>query len=431
MTTTTTTTTAAPTTATRLARGRRRRASTTIARDATTPSTSARVDGLKNEGAYAVLARAAALEARGARVVRLEIGQPGFETPEHVSRAGVEAIESGKTKYAAPNGDARLRDAVAAYLSRTRGVGYDAEEIVVGPGAKPGLFLPALAVIDAGSGDEVVYPDPGFPTYAAMAEASGGVGRPVPLRRDGASFDMKALEETVNEKTKMIVINSPGNPTGGVMPREDVERVAALAKKFNCWVLSDEIYSRLIYDTEDENDIFSIASLDGMKERTILVDGFSKTYCMTGWRLGWVACPTSLAERLKLLTVHSVGCVASFTQEAGIVALTGPQDSVREMRDEYRARRDYLVDALNATPGFRCPEPAGAFYVFPEFTFPCTAQELADYLLDDAHVALLPGTDFGANGERHLRLSYVGPMEDLREAVARIRRSLARKFPDM
>ena len=217
------------------------------------------------------------------------------------------------------------------------------------------------------------------------------MGRPVPLRRDGASFDMKALEETVNEKTKMIVINSPGNPTGGVMPREDVERVAALAKKFNCWVLSDEIYSRLIYDTEDENDIFSIASLDGMKERTILVDGFSKTYCMTGWRLGWVACPTSLAERLKLLTVHSVGCVASFTQEAGIVALTGPQDSVREMRDEYRARRDYLVDALNATPGFRCPEPAGAFYVFPEFTFPCTAQELADYLLDDAHVALLPG----------------------------------------
>ena len=415
----------------RLARRRPTTTRTTTRCDATTPSTSSRVDGLKNEGAYAVLAKAAALEARGARVVHLEIGQPGFRTPAHVARAGIDAIEGGKTKYAAPNGEPRLRDAVAEYLSRTRGVAYDAEEIVVGPGAKPGLFLPALAVIDAGSGDEVVYPDPGFPTYSAMVEASGGVGRPVPLRRDGASFDMEALERAVNEKTKMIIINSPGNPTGGVMPREDVERVAALAKKFNCWVLSDEIYSRLIYDAEDENDIFSIASLDGMKERTILVDGFSKTYCMTGWRLGWVACPKSLAERVNLLTVHSVGCVAAFVQEAGIVALTGPQDSVREMRDEYRARRDYLVAALNATPGFRCPEPAGAFYVFPEFTFPCTAQELADHLLEDAHVALLPGTDFGAHGEGHVRLSYVGSMQDLRDAVARMRESLARKFPDM
>jgi len=393
------------------------------------PETATRVEGLRDEGAYAVGDAARALEASGRRVVHLEIGQPKFSTPENVALVGTRAIVEGETRYAPPAGAKALRDAVSAYVARTRGVAYDADhEIVIGPGAKPGLFLPALAVIDAG--DEVVFPDPGFPTYSAMVSVANGVPVPVPLTADGSSFDMAALEKAVNHRTKMIVINSPNNPTGGVMPRTDVERVAELAKKFNCWVLSDEIYSRLIYDEDCDEHIFSIAALDGMKERTILVDGFSKTYCMTGWRLGWMCCPKKLAERIRLLTVHSVGCVAAFTQAAGVEALTGPQDSVRAMRDEYRARRDYLVAALNDIPGMRCPEPKGAFYVFPEFSYPVTAKELADYLLNEAGVALLPGTDFGATGERHLRLSYVGSMEDLREAVAAMRIALERRFPD-
>ena len=405
---------------------------------------------LKNEGAYAVLAKAAALEARGRDVVHLEIGQPGFATPANITRAGIAAIERGETKYAAPDGTPKLRDAVASYVSRTRNVDVDADEVVVGPGAKPGLFLPTLAVVDPG--DEVVFPDPGFPTYAAMVDAAGGVKRPVALRADGASFDMDALERAVNAKTKLIVMNpTGGNPTGGVMPREDVERVAALAQKFNCWVLSDEIYSRLIYDDDDRIDdkiddkndgdadgrradgdkdhdsVFSIISLPGMKSRTILVDGFSKTYCMTGWRLGWIVAPKPLAERVKLLTVHSVGCVAAFTQAAGVEALTGPQDSVVAMRDAYKIRRDYLVDALNAIPGVTCAKPAGAFYVFPNIaSFGVSSQELADWLLEDAGVAALPGVDFGARGEGHLRLSYVGDLDTLRDAVDRIARSLVK-----
>ena len=390
----------------------------------TTPEPSERVRGLENEGAYAVLASAKALELRGAKVAHLEIGQPSYETPANVSRAGIAAIEGGATKYAAANGTDDLRRAVAEYVSRTRGTRVDAEDVVIGPGAKPGLFLPTLAIVEPG--DEVVYPDPGFPTYAAMVDVAGGRRVPVKLREDGASFDMAALEAAVNEKTKLIVINSPGNPTGGVMPREDVERVAELAKKFNCYVLSDEIYSRLIYDVEDPDAIFSIISLDGMLERTILVDGFSKTYCMTGWRLGWAVCPPKIAERVKLLTVHSVGCVAAFTQAAGVEALTGPQDSVQIMRDEYRERRDFLVDALNAIPGVQCPKPAGAFYVFPDVSsFGLSSREVASILLNDAHVALLPGTDFGDNGEGKIRLSYVGGgVDELRDAVNRIERAL-------
>jgi len=400
------------------------------------PRASARAETLKNEGAYATLSKARALERRGVDVVHLEIGQPGFATPGNIARAGIDAIERGETTYAAPDGMETLREACAAYVARTRNVNVAKDEIVIGPGAKPGLFLSSLACVDPG--DEVVFPDPGFPTYAAMVDAAGGVKKPVALREDGASFDMDALERAVGRKTKMIIINpTGGNPTGGVMPREDVERVAALAKKYNCWVLSDEIYSRLIYDdsvneastsSNGANDtVFSIISLPGMKERTILVDGFSKTYCMTGWRLGWIVAPKALAERVKLLTVHSVGCVAAFTQVAGIEALNGQQDSVRAMRDAYKERRDYLVDALNAIPGVKCPKPAGAFYVFPDISaFGLKSQDLADYLLEDAGVALLPGTDFGANGEGHLRLSYVGDLHVLTDAVARITKSLAK-----
>lgn len=247
------------------------------------------------------------------------------------------------------------------------------DEVVVGPGAKPGLFFPALALVNPG--DEVVYPDPGFPTYKAMIQVAGGVAVPVPLRPDGASFDMAAMRAAVTPSTKLIVLNSPANPTGGVMPLEDVEEVAALAIQNDAWVLSDEIYSRLVYKdggagedipNPNPNPNPSVFALPGMKERTVLVDGFSKTYCMTGWRLGWAVMPAELARKVELLLVHSVGCTATFTQAAGVAALEGPQEGVEDMVEEYQRRRDYVVGALNDIPGVVCPVPAGAFYAFPD-----------------------------------------------------------------
>jgi aspartate/methionine/tyrosine aminotransferase len=316
-----------------------------------------RVSELQNEGAYAVLAAAQALEAQGRDIVHLEIGQPGFPTPAHVVDAGVDAIRGGQTKYSAPDGVPLLREAIARYVTDTRGVAVASNEVVVGPGAKPGLFFPALALINPG--DQVVYPDPGFPTYKAMIQVAGGIGVPVPLRPDGASFDMAALRAAVTPDTRLIVLNSPANPTGGVMPLEDVQEVAALAVKHDAWVLSDEIYSRLVYK-DGGGDAPSVFSLPGMKERTVVVDGFSKTYCMTGWRLGWAVMPAALARRVELLMVHSVGCTATFTQAAGLAALEGPQDGVEEMVDEYQRRRDFVVAALNAMPGVTCATPAGA-----------------------------------------------------------------------
>ena len=391
-----------------------------------------RVSELQSEGAYAVLAAAQALEREGRDIVHLEIGQPGFPTPSHVARAGIDAIDAGKTKYSSPDGIPTLKESIARYVSRTRGLDDDAvspDEVVVGPGAKPGLFFPALAVISPG--DEVMYPDPGFPTYKAMIQVAGGVPVPVPLRADGASFDMDAFRAKMSPKTKLVVLNSPANPTGGVMPAEDVEAVAAAAKENDAWVLSDEIYSRLVYgDGEDDTGnatASSVFNIPGMRDRTILVDGFSKTYCMTGWRLGWAVMPAALAKKVELLLVHSVGCTATFTQEAGIAALEGPQDGVLEMVDEYRRRRDFVVGALNEIPGVECPTPAGAFYAFPDVSaFGKSSKEIADLLLAEGGVAVLPGTDFGANGEGKIRLSYVGDMETLREGCARIAATLGK-----
>jgi aspartate aminotransferase len=390
--------------------------------------TSDRVSNLQNEGAYAVLAKATALEREGRDIVHLEIGQPGFATPEHVVEAGVGAIRGGKTKYAAPDGAPSLREAIAAHVSTTRNVDVRPEEVVVGPGAKPGLFFPTLAIVNPG--DKVVYPDPGFPTYRAMIEVAGGVPVPAPLRADGASFDMAKLSDLVRtQKPKLIVLNSPANPTGGVMPRADVEKVVRLAEEHDFWILSDEIYSRLVYEnseSDDESDdsgkAFSAISVPGAKDRVVLVDGFSKTYCMTGWRLGWAVMPEHLARKVELLAVHSYGCVAAFTQEAGIAALVGPQDDCVTMVAEYRRRRDFVVKALNAIDGVECPVPEGAFYAFPDVSaFGKSAQEIADGLLYDAGVAVLPGTDFGENGEGKIRLSYVGDAATLEEGVRRIK----------
>jgi len=388
-------------------------------------SFSNRVMQLEAEGAYEVLARANQLESEGRDIIHLEIGQPDFPTYPHVSVAGIGAIANGHTRYTPPPGIPKLREEIAADTSVRRGVDIVPSEVVVGPGGKPGLFFPTLALIEPGRGDEVIYPDPGFPTYWAMIDIAGGVPRPVPLLEENSfSFDLDAFDDLVNEKTKLVVLNSPANPTGGVMPQEDLEHIAAAAQKYDFWVISDEIYARLAYDGVP---VPSIAALPGMKERTIIVDGFSKTYAMTGWRLGYAIMPSALAERVSLLLTHSIGCTAAFTQVAGIEALTGPQHMVDQVVEKFQARRDCMVAGLNAIPGINCQVPEGAFYAFPNISsFGFTSKELSLRILDEAGVALLSGTDFGPHGEGYLRLCYANSMENIEQALARLTEFFAR-----
>jgi aspartate/methionine/tyrosine aminotransferase len=378
-----------------------------------------RVMQLEAEGAYEVLARANELEARGRDIIHLEIGQPDFPTYPHVSMAGVGAIANGHTRYTPPPGIPKLREVIAADCSVRRGIDILPSEVVVGPGGKPGLFFPALALIEPGLGDEVIYPDPGFPTYWAMIDIAGGVPRPVPLLEENSfSFDLDAFDALVNEKTRLVVLNSPANPTGGVMPLEDLEHISAAAQKYDFWVISDEIYARMAYGGLQ---VPSIATLPGMKERTIIVDGFSKTYAMTGWRLGYAVMPESLAERVSLLLTHSIGCTAAFTQIAGIEALTGPQDMVDQMMETFQARRDCMISGLNAIPGVKCQVPEGAFYAFPNISsFGISSKEMAMRILDEAGVALLAGTDFGKHGEGYLRLCYANSLENIDRALDRL-----------
>jgi len=382
-----------------------------------------RVQKLSPEGAYHMLARAQAAEAAGKSVIHFEIGQPDFPTFANVAQAGIDAIQSGKTRYTPSAGIGALREAIAAQASAQRGIWLEPANVVVGPGAKPALFFPTLALVRPG--DEVIYPDPGFPTYEAMIAVAGGVPIPVPLREEeDFAFDMAALDAAVSERTRLIVINSPANPTGGVLSLATLEHIAALARKHDAWVLSDEIYSRLVYDGASAP---SIAALPGMFERTVICDGFSKTYAMTGWRLGYGIMPRALAERVELLLTHSVGCTASFTQYAGIEALTGPQDQVQAVLDEYQRRRDVLVDGLNDLPGVRCRSPQGAFYAFPNVqAYEHDARWLADYLLEEAGVATLPGTAFGARGEGYLRLCFANSLDNIRLALERMEEALGR-----
>jgi aspartate/methionine/tyrosine aminotransferase len=382
-----------------------------------------RVTHLKPEGAYHMLARAQALEAAGRKIIHLEIGQPDVPTFDNISRAGIKAIQDGNTRYTASAGTPALRRAIAEQASAQRGQTFGPEHVVVGPGAKPALFFPTLALVRPG--DEVIYPDPGFPTYAAMIGVAGGVPIPVPLREEADfSFDLAAFDAALSDRTRMIILNSPGNPTGGVMPLAALEHIAQATHDRDIWVLSDEIYSRLVFDGAD---VPTIAALPGMAERTIICDGFSKTYAMTGWRLGYGIMPAALAERVELLMTHSVGCTASFTQVAGIEALTGPQARVAEVLAEYQRRRDVLVAGLNTIPGIRCRKPQGAFYVFPNIaSFGKTSDWMADYLLQEAGVAVLPGTSFGPNGEGFLRLVYANSMENIELALAQMQDALAR-----
>ncbi|WP_022663848.1 pyridoxal phosphate-dependent aminotransferase [Desulfospira joergensenii] len=376
-----------------------------------------RTASLKPEGAYKVLERARDLEAQGKDIIHLEIGQPGFNTFSHISQAGIQAIRDGHTRYNPPSGIQELRRAIAEDAGFRRGMRILPEQVVIGPGAKPGLFFPTLAVVDPG--DEVLYPDPGFPTYPAMIQAAGGVPVPIPLdEKNGFSFDIDAFNARVSGKTKMIILNSPANPTGGVMPLKDLKSVAETAERCDCWVMSDEIYSRLIFD---RNTPISIAALKGMEKRTIIVDGFSKTYAMTGWRLGYMIAPEPLARRLDLLMTHAVGCTASFTQVAGIEAINGNQVQVEEALKEYRMKRDLMVQGLNTIPGISCQSPGGAFYAFPNIRKTgFTSTDLAMKLLDRAGVACLSGTDFGENGEGYLRMCYACSSQDITMAIERI-----------
>jgi aspartate aminotransferase len=377
-----------------------------------------RTHHLMPEGAYQVLARANQLEAAGQEIIHLEVGQPDYATFENVSQAGIEAIKAGKTRYTPPAGMPALREAIAEKAGLQRGIEVHPEEVVVSPGGKPNLFFPTMALIEPG--DEVIYPNPGFPTYEAMIQVAGGLPVAVPLLEENQfSFDLEAFDKVINDKTKLIILNSPSNPTGGIIPPADLEHIASQAERYNCWVMSDEIYARIVYDGLEA---LSIASLPGMKERTIIVDGFSKTYAMTGWRLGFGIMPVELVKRVDLLLTHSIGSTAHFTQFAGLEAVTGPQDMVNVMVSEYQRRRNAVVDGLNALPGFICQKPQGAFYVFPNITGTgMGSSELANLILEKAGVALLPGNSFGEYGEGYLRLSYANSIENIQKGLERIK----------
>lgn len=376
-----------------------------------------RTHHLVSEGAYKVLAKAQELEAQGRNIIHLEIGQPDFETFTNVSQAGITAIQDGFTRYTPPAGMKSLREVIAKDAGNRREMEFTPDQVVISPGAKPNLFFPTMALVE--EGDEVIYPNPGFPTYEVMIRIAGGIPVPVPLLENNQfSFDLNAFDELISNRTKLIILNSPSNPTGGIIPGEDLEQIAKAAVTHNCWVLSDEIYTRIVYDNEVAH---SFAALPEMAERTIIMDGFSKTYAMTGWRLGYGIMPRDLAEKVGLLLTHSVGSTAQFTQIAGIEALTGPQDQVEMVVSEYRKRRDLIVSRLNQLPGVTCQNPQGAFYVFPNIKeLGKNSQETADWILEESGVALLPGSAFGKFGEGYLRLSYANSIENIQKAMDRM-----------
>ncbi len=378
-----------------------------------------RMSRLGTETAFEVLARARALEAQGKHVVHLEIGEPDFDTPAHVIDAGVNALRTGFTHYGPSPGIPQLREAVSEHVAKTRGIDCKPANVVVTPGGKPIMFFAMLALVD--EGDEVLYPNPGFPIYESMIRFCGGKAVPVPLREARAfSVDVEEIASLITDRTKLLILNSPQNPTGGVMPKEDVAAlVEVLRKKPHVNVLSDEIYSDILYEGAHH----SVLQHEGMAERTILLDGFSKTYAMTGWRLGYGVMPEPLAAQVARLQTNSTSCTATFTQLAGVAALRGDHGAVRAMIEAFRQRRDAIVDGLNAVPGFRCLRPKGAFYVFPNVEGTgIPAKELQSRLLDEAGVACLAGTAFGAHGEGYLRFSYANSLENIHEALSRIRK---------
>ncbi|MBC7222663.1 MAG: pyridoxal phosphate-dependent aminotransferase [Anaerolineae bacterium] len=377
---------------------------------------------LGTETAFEVLLKARQLEAQGREVVHLEIGEPDFDTPAHIVEAAVEALRRGETHYTPSAGIPALREAIAAYVARTRGIPVDPEQVVVVPGGKPIIFFTILSLCEPG--DEVIYPNPGFPIYESMIRFVGAKPVPIPLRMErDFRLDVDQLADLLSPRTKLVILNSPHNPTGGVLGPEDLRAIAEAVQRTDAMVLSDEIYSRIVY----EGTFHSIASVPGMAERTVILDGFSKTYAMTGWRLGYGVMPRELAPHITRLMTNSNSCTASFVQHAGIAALQGDQTPVDRMVAAFRERRDVVVRGLQEVPGFRCTWPAGAFYAFPNIEGTgLTAHQMQEYLLEEAGVATLAGTSFGQFGEGFIRLSYANSVENLRKGLERIREAVAR-----
>ena len=376
-----------------------------------------RMSRLGTESAFEVLAKARALEAQGREIIHLEIGEPDFETPPHIVQAGVRALQDGYTHYGPTPGLPELRQAVARNSREVRGIDTDWQQVVVTPGAKPIMFYVLLALAEPGA--EVVYPNPGFPIYESMIEFSGAKAVPMQLLEESAYHpDLSTLPDLVNARTRLLIINSPENPCGSALTRDELETIAAVVREYpDLYVMSDEIYKDILYAGEHH----SIAALPGMGDRTIILDGFSKSYAMTGWRLGYGILPPELVPHISRLATNSVSCAASFSQIAGVAALDGPQDAVQEMAAEFARRRRLIADGLQSIPGVNCPEPEGAFYAFPSIKDTgLTSAQFEERAMQDAGVALLSGSAFGKFGEGYVRLSYANSPENISKALERL-----------
>ncbi|HVJ49003.1 pyridoxal phosphate-dependent aminotransferase [Desulfitobacterium sp.] len=381
-----------------------------------------RMQLLGTETAFEMLAKAQELERQGKEIIHLEIGEPNFPTPVNITEAGIRALQGGMTKYTPAPGLLEPRQAIAAYISKTRGIPVEPEEVVLVTGGKPIMFYSILATVNPG--DEVIYPNPGFPIYESMIRFVGGKPIPIPLREENSfQIDITELNSLITDRTKMLILNSPQNPTGSFLAREDIEAIAEKILGRDIWVLSDEIYEKILY----EGEMFSISSVPGMKEKTIILNGFSKSYSMTGWRLGYGVMNRELAEKITRLVVNSTSCVPGFIQMAGLEAITGPQTATAKMVEKFKERRNAIVAGLNAISGVTCLTPPGAFYVFPNIkSFKRSSDELAEYLLYEAGVSSLGGQAFGAFGEGYLRLSYANSLENIKHAIKRIENALAK-----
>ena len=378
-----------------------------------------RMSNLGTETAFEVLAKAKKLEAEGKSIIHLEIGEPDFPTPQNICDAAIKSIQAGDTHYTASAGIPEVRNSISKYISRTRGIDVHPDEVVMTPGAKPIMFFAILALVN--EGDEVIYPNPGFPIYESMIKFVGGVPVPVKLEETrNFAFNIEDFKKLITPKTKMVIINTPQNPTGGILTESEIRQIAEILKdREDIWILSDEIYSRLIF----QGDHFSITQIPGFRDRTIILDGFSKTYAMTGWRAGYGVMNVDLAKIIAQLMTNSNSCTNSMVQKACIEAYEGPQDSVEVMKEEFRVRRDIIVEGLNSIKGFSCIVPLGAFYAFPNITKTgLSSKELNDKLLYEGGVASLAGTSFGEFGEGYLRFSYANSRENIKEAIRRIKK---------
>ncbi len=376
-----------------------------------------RMKRLGTETAFEVLARAKQLEAKGVEVIHLEIGEPDFDTPANISQAAIQALNEGYTHYGPSAGLPEFREEIARYVSKDRGMKVGPENVVVTPGAKPVLFFSALAILD--EGDEAIYPNPGFPIYESVINFLGAKAVPIRLKEENEfGFDLEEFESLLTPRTKMIILNSPQNPTGGVLDRAQFEKIAQLVRDRDLFVLADEIYCKILYEGEH----VSLATFPGMQEKTIILDGYSKTYAMTGWRLGFGIMNETLAAHVARLQTNCTSCTCSFTQRAGIAGITGPQDDSKKMVAEFKKRRDIIVEGLNSIKGVSCLKPKGAFYVFPNVSGTgIDCEKLASRLLEEKGVAVLSGTAFGEFGRGYLRLSYANSIENIKKGLDRMK----------